>query len=147
MTLNQCRVARRWIATFSNKKFFFFVLASGASVPVNLGSRILFSKVVPFEIAVVFSHFVGMATAFVLTRTFVFKSSRTGRAGEFYRFALVNMVSLGQTWVVSELLLRLLFVKVGYSMYPELTAHAIGLGTAAFTSFLGHRHYSFKESL
>ena len=42
--------------------FSMFVVASGLSVLVNLASRVLFSLVVPFEIAVALSHICGMVT-------------------------------------------------------------------------------------
>lgn len=127
-------------------KFVRFLLAAGASVPFNIASRILFSYVMPFELAVVLAHGVGMLVAYVLTRTFVFQSTRNSRLGELSRFALVNVVSAGLTLVVAAALLRLVFPMVRYNHSPELTAHVVGLAVSSALSFVGHRRFSFRES-
>jgi putative flippase GtrA len=123
-----------------------FMIAAGMSVPFNIGSRILFSLYFPFVIAIVLSQFVGMIVAFVLTRAFVFRSSRARRIDEFIRFAGVNVVSLAVTWVVSVAFLYGVLPAIGDNAMPELTAHVIGLLTSSLTAFFGHRHYTFRES-
>ena len=82
-------------------RFVKFLVAAGLSVPVNLGSRVLFSRVMPYEAAVVASHLCGMLTAFLLTRTFVFERSGRRASNELARFTLVNVLSLIVTWVVA----------------------------------------------
>lgn len=126
-------------------KFFRFLVAAGASVPFNVGSRVIFSKFVPFEFALILSHCIGMTVAFVLTRTFVFHSTRKNHFSELSRFAIVNIVSVAQTWIVGVTMLRILFPLIGYHIFPELVAHVLGLATASITSFVGHRHFSFRE--
>jgi putative flippase GtrA len=124
-----------------------FVVAAGASVPFNLGARVLFSNFVPFEIAVAGSHVVGMIVAFTLTRLFVFGRSQRRISSEFGRFVLVNIGSLCVTWVVSSTLLRLIFPMIGVAVsgYSEFAAHVAGLGIASVTSFFGHRDFSFRR--
>lgn len=126
-------------------KYVRFVIAAGLSVPFNVASRVLFSIVLPFEIALILAHMVGMLVAYVLTRTFVFRSSLSRKSEELMRFAIVNIVSLLQTWVVAIALLRLVFPYLSFATYPELCAHVIGLSTASVTSFFGHRMFSFQE--
>jgi len=125
--------------------FFRFVVAAGLSVPVNLAARAIFSLVMPYEVAIVLSHLVGMAVAFTLTRRFVFGASGRGVGGELGRFAAVNAVSLAVTWAVSVTLVRVVFPAVGYRYFPELTAHFAGLCCAALSSYAGHRYYSFAK--
>lgn len=127
-------------------RFLAFVLASGLSVPVNLVSRMLFSLVVPFELAIALSHFCGMATAFTLSKLFVFDPSGKTLWAEFSRFALVNVLSLAQTWIVAVGLLRFVWPAVGLDYYPELSAHVIGLATSAFTAYVGHKRLTFARS-
>jgi putative flippase GtrA len=127
-------------------RFSMFVVASGLSVPVNLASRVLFSLVVPFEIAVVLSHICGMVTAFTLSKLFVFEPSGRPVWSEFTKFTLVNMVSLAQTWIVAVGLVKFVWPLVGMSFYPELTGHFIGLATSAITSYVGHKRLSFAQS-
>ena len=88
-------------------RFLRFLVAAGLSVPVNLGTRILFSRVMPYEIALVLSHLCGMLTAYALTRLFVFERSGRSAASELTRFAMVNGVSVVQTWIVAVGLVRL----------------------------------------
>jgi len=124
-------------------RFVRFVVAAGLSVPVNLGTRIMFSWALPYEVAIILSHLCGMLTAFALTRAFVFEPSGRSTRSELTRFALVNVLSVTQTWIVAVGLVRVVFPAVGTPPAPELTAHAIGLASAAVTAYVGHRHYSF----
>ncbi len=127
-------------------RFLRFLLAAGLSVPVNLGSRVLLSLVVPYEVAVVVSHGFGMATAWALTRLFVFDPSGRSASSELGRFALVNVLSVTQTWIVSVGLVRVVFPRLDFYYQPELVAHAIGLASSAVTSFWGHRRFSFARA-
>ena len=131
--------ASRW-------QFVRFVVAAGLSVPVNLGTRILFSRHMPYEAAIVLSHGCGMVTAYVLTRLFVFERSGRSTGSELGRFALVNGVSASQTWLVAVGLVRLVFPAIGFGVQPELVAHVVALGLASVTSFYAHRLYSFGRS-
>lgn len=127
-------------------RFFMFVVAAGLSVPVNLASRVLFSLVVPFEIAVILSHISGMLTAFTLSKLFVFEPSGKPIWSEFSRFTLVNLVSLTQTWIVAVGLVRFVWPLLGMGFYPELAGHFLGLATSAFTSYVGHKHLTFSRN-
>ena len=64
--------SRQW---HRHLRFVRFVVAAGASVPVNILTRIIFSHWVAYEIAVLISHLVGMVTAYLLTKLFVFDPS------------------------------------------------------------------------
>jgi putative flippase GtrA len=125
-------------------QFVRFVLAAGASVPVNLGARVLLSRWVPYEVALLLSHVVGMLTAWTLTRLFVFDASGRSAGSELARFAIVNVVSVAVTWCVSVGLVRHVFPTLQFAWHPELVAHLIGLGVASVTSFIGHKRFSFR---
>lgn len=124
-----------------------FVVVAGLSVPVNLGARVVFSRVVPYEAAVLLSHAVGMVTAWALTRVFVFGASETSAGRELARFAAVNVVSAAITWVVAVSLLRLVFPAVGWTFEPGIVAHVAGLAAASVASFVGHRDFSFRRTV
>ena len=126
-------------------RFLRFLVAAGLSVPVNLGTRILFSRVMPYEIALVLSHLCGMLTAYALTRLFVFERSGRSAASELTRFARVNGVSVVQTWIVAVGLVRLVFPRIGFDQQPELVAHVIGLAASSVTSYVGQRRYTFGK--
>ena len=130
----------------SQRRFLRFVLAAGASVPVNIAARVVLSTWVRYEIAVLLSHLVGMLTAYTLTRRFVFEKSGRKLRSELVRFALVNVYSAAQTWVVSVGLVYWVFPWVGFETWPELIAHVIGLALASVTSFVAHSRYSFRKA-
>jgi putative flippase GtrA len=86
-----------------------------------------------------------MVTAFVLNKFFVFKkkdSKRTPR--QFFIFVLVNLVAVVQTLLFSLLFRNVVFPAVGFTFFPDEVAHLIGVGLPVFTSFLGHKYFSFK---
>lgn len=128
------------------RRFIRFVLAAGASVPVNIAARVVFSFWISYEWAIVLSHLVGMVTAYTLTRLFVFERSGRSAASELSRFAVVNLVSVAVTWLVSVTLLRHVFPALHFSHQPALVAHVIGLGFASISSFVGHSRFSFRKA-
>ena len=58
-------------------------------------------------------------------------------------FALVNVVAVLQTWGISMALYYLLPLFGVASHVPEI-AHAVGVMVPVFTSYIGHKKYSFK---
>jgi len=56
---------------------------------------------------------------------------------------LVNLAAVAQVWVVSVGLARLVFPVAGFVWHAETVAHVIGVAVPVFTSYLGHKHFSF----
>lgn len=126
-----------------NAEFFRFVLAGGAAAAVNIVARLLLSAVVRFDVAVAAAYLVGMATAFILNRQFVFDRSDRGVHSEMMRFVLVNLAALVQVWIVSVGLAEWLFPRIGLTWHAELIAHVIGVLSPVAASYLGHKHFTF----
>ena len=84
-----------------------------------------------------------MTTAYLLNKGFVFASSGRGVASEYTRFALVNLAAVAQVWIVSVGLARLVFPAISFTWHAETVAHVIGVTIPVFTSYLGHKHFSF----
>lgn len=135
------RLSRRFGA--ERVRFILFVIAAGLSVPVNLLSRVGFSFVVPFSVAIVLSQICGVIVAYTLTKVFVFEPSRRDVHREFSRFVLVNLISLAQTWLVAVGLVDIVFPALKMAFYPEFVGHFIGLATTSVTSFILHKRFSF----
>jgi putative flippase GtrA len=127
-------------------RFVRFVFAAGASVPINIVARIVFSTRLDYGAAVLLAHGVGALTAYTLTRLFVFERSGRRIHGEFARFAAVNVVSATITWAVSVGLVDVLFPAVGFRFQNELVAHITGLGCSAFFSFIAHSRFTFGKA-
>ena len=95
--------------------------------------------------SVVLAYLAGMATAYLLSRAFVFARSGRTVADEAVRFTLVNVVALVQVWIVSVGLARIVFPALEFTWHAEDIAHLIGVAIPAVTSYFGHRHFSFSR--
>lgn len=122
-----------------------FLFTGGIAALVNLVSRYGFSEIVGYRWAVIAAYLCGMTTAWILSRLFVFGASGRSRRAEFGRFALVNAMAAAQVWVVSVGLAEYGFPWIGFTFRPEDVAHLIGVAVPVFTSYLGHKHFSFAR--
>ena len=125
------------------KRFALFLFAGGTAALVNILSRIAFNWLMPYEVAIVVAYLCGMTTAYLLNKRFVFASSGRGVASEYTRFALVNLAAVAQVWIVSVGLARLVFPAIGFACHAETIGHVIGVTIPVFTSYMGHKHFSF----
>lgn len=126
-----------------SERFLRFLLVGGFAAAVNFGSRIVFDLAMPYVLAIVLAYGVGMATAFVLNRRFVFVGAGGAVGRQAGWFVLVNLAAVAQTVLVSLLLARWLLPAVGWSWRPETVAHAFGVAVPVVTSYFGHKWLSF----
>ncbi|WP_175176991.1 GtrA family protein [Achromobacter pestifer] len=123
-----------------------FLLAGGIAAMVNIGSRILYSQWVSFSNAIILAYITGIITAFVLTKLFVFKGSTQALHRSVFFFILVNIVAAVQTWLVSMALAYYVLPRAGVNdIYIEDVSHMIGVVFPVFTSYVGHRRWSFRK--
>nr|WP_282452900.1 GtrA family protein [Lysobacter sp. CAU 1642] len=123
-----------------------FLVAGGISALANFGSRIVLSWWMPYVSAIVIAYCIGMVVAFLLNRLFVFKAATNPIIEQGMWFVLINLAAVAQTIMVSLFLARLLFPAAGMSFHPETVAHAIGVVVPVVTSYIGHRHLTFRQS-
>jgi len=121
-----------------------FVLAGAAAAAVNFGARVLLSLRLPYPAAIVVAYALGMATAFLLNRRFVFRGSTNPLHRQIGRFIAINVLALAQTLGISMLLADWLFPRLGVAWHAPELAHAVGIVVPIFTSYLGHRHWTFR---
>jgi len=129
---------------FKSRQFLAFLVTGGCAALVNFGSRIVYDRWVDFSVAIVLAYLTGMVTAFILARQFVFKESTQALHRSALYFTLVNAVAALQTWVVSIILAYYVLPALGWTLYAKELAHAVGVIVPVFTSYLGHKHFSFK---
>ena len=129
--------------SFMNRQFLGFLLTGGLAAAVNFGSRILYNRWLDFSSAVVLAYLTGMVTAFILARSFVFTQSSQSVQRSAMFFVLVNGVAVLQTWAISMALYYLLPIAGVTKWVPEI-AHAVGVAVPVFTSYLGHKKFSFR---
>jgi putative flippase GtrA len=123
-----------------------FVLSGGAAAVANILSRMAFSLVLPYGVAILLAYLVGMATAYLLMRRFVFAPSGRRSRDEVARFVLVNAVAAAQVWAVSMALARWGLPGLDWHWHTETVAHVIGVGSTVVTSYLMHRLFTFRPA-
>jgi putative flippase GtrA len=127
-------------------RFIRFVAVGGFAALVNLGSRVVINEYTSYRWAVALAYLCGMITAFTLSKLLVFEKSGRSTHHEFLWFTLVNVFAAVQVWLISVGLAEYYFPWVGFDWNPELTAHFIGVSVPVITSYLGHKHLSFRPS-
>ena len=129
------------------RQFAAFVAVGGIAALVNIVSRLLVSRFMSYEAAIVVAYLCGMVTAFFLNRMFVFQAASSQEASrQFVRFTLVNVVALAQVWVVGVGLARFLLPAVGFNWHAETVAHVIAVASPILTSYVAHKYFSFAET-
>jgi putative flippase GtrA len=93
--------------------------------------------------AVILGYLTGMVVAFVLMRTFVFPQSSQPVRKSIIFFVMVNSAGILQTFAVSMGLYYLLPL-LGVNRWVSEIAHGIGIAVPAFSSYIGHKRFSFK---
>ena len=127
------------------REFLAFVLAGGVAAAANWLSRMALEPSLGLLSAVVVAYLIGMTTAFVLTKLFVFAPSRREIRHEYGRFALVNVLALAQVLVVTVVLARHVLPYFGIGNQAGNIAHAIGVVSPVITSYFGHRYFTFAK--
>jgi len=132
------------LVEFKSKQFISFLFAGGFAAVINFGSRFIYNEFVSYGSAVILAYITGMITAFVLTKLFVFEKSAHSTKKEFFYFTLVNIVAIIQTYIISVGFAQYVFPIIGFEFYPEAVAHAMGVIFPVFSSFFGHKYFSFR---
>lgn len=132
------------INAFFSKQFVSFLITGGIAATVNFGSRIIYNSFVGFSAAVILAYLTGMVTAFVLAKFFVFTKSEQKLHHSAILFTLVNVVAVIQTWLISMGLAYYLLPYLNVTSYVSEIAHAVGIVVPVFTSYIGHKRWSFQ---
>lgn len=129
-------------------QFFLFVLCGGIAAFANIGARVFFSLWINYSAAIILAFFVGMATAFILFRAFVFSGNKEqfqfNVISQIGWYLFINALGLLQTWGISVLLNNYIFLFMDFHFYKETTAHIIGVMVPIITSYLGHKFLTFR---
>ena len=127
-------------------QFVKFVVAGGVAAVVNFGSRILLSRWMAYVPAIVVAYCIGMLTAFIINKLFVFQESEGKLHHQVSWFVAVNVAAVLQTVVISVALAEYLLTYLGMSWHREAVAHAFGLAVPVFTSYVGHKYLTFRTA-
>lgn len=133
------------MSKLDHNEFLQFLLVGGLAAGVNFISRIGFSELVSYRVAIVLAYLIGMLTAFILSKHYVFEHSGRPLKDELRDFTIVNVFAVIQVWLISVGLAEYFFPYISFTFYPEEVAHLIGLGIPAVTSYFGHKYFSFRK--
>jgi putative flippase GtrA len=125
-------------------RFMRFLLVGGFAAALNFLSRIVLSQWLSYPLAIVGAFLVGISTAFVLSRSFVFERGAAPIRVQALWFTVVNLAALVQTLAVSLLLAHYLLPMLGITRGAETIAHAVGVAIPVLTSYIGHKRLSFR---
>lgn len=128
-----------------SRKFWLFLLAGGTSAVANIMLRVVLTPLAGFPLSVAIAYAIGMVIAYVLSSRYVFVHATASRRRSMAGFGLVNVVSGTQTLLVSMGLRTLLLAVAMPIATAELAAHGLALTSTVVTSYLGHKHISFRE--
>lgn len=129
---------------FFSRQFVLFLITGGTAAAVNFGSRIIYNVWLGYSTSILIAYLTGMVTAFILARIFVFTDSLNGIRRSAVIFTLVNVLAVAQTWAISMALAYYILPGVGINRYVPEVAHAVGVAFPVFTSYLGHKYWSFR---
>jgi putative flippase GtrA len=130
---------------FVSRQFASFLVTGGIAAAVNYCSRYALEPLLGFSAAIVVAYGIGMLTAYLLARRFVFLNTRNPTALSATYFALINLLAVSQTWLVSMGLALYLLPHLGVTEHVTDIAHFFGVITPVFTSYLGHKYLSFRQ--
>jgi putative flippase GtrA len=130
---------------FRSKQFIKFVLTGGFAALVNFVSRILLDIFLSFSLSVVLAYFVGMCTAFILNKLFVFEQADNRTGWQALMFVAVNLLAVLQTYVISVGLAEWLFPYLEFTWHSHEVAHFIGISVPTVTSYIGHKYLTFRQ--
>jgi len=134
------------LKTKLNSEFARFVITGGFAAGVNFLSRIGLSEFLSYRYAVFIAYIIGMITAFILSKIFVFEKNNKSTSNQFIKFAIVNVVAVLQVWLISVGLAEYGFPAVNFTFYPEAVAHFIGISVPVVSSYYGHKYFTFRST-
>lgn len=132
------------IALFTSQQFLKFICCGGIAALVNFGSRFIFNVWFNFPVSIVLAYICGMITAFILAKIFVFKNSQLPLQHSALRFLIINLLAVLQTLIISLGLAFYLLPLLGVTFFVKEIAHAIGIIMPIFSSYIGHKRWSFS---
>lgn len=127
-----------------SRQFMKFLAAGSIAALANFGSRILLSAWMVYVPSIVVAYCIGMVTAFVLNRVFVFDDAVSPLHHQVGWFTLVNMAAVTQTLIISIGLADYALPAMGIRAHAETIAHGFGVMVPVATSYIGHKRLTFR---
>jgi putative flippase GtrA len=125
-----------------------FSLLSGLAALVNIGSRIILSTFLSFQIAVSGAYVLGMILNFILNKRFTFPDGPRKTVAELRTFSCIALFGLFLTNLLSAGFLVVYSTIISASnQFIETIAHISAVGLVGIYSFIGHKYFSYRQGL
>jgi len=124
--------------------FIKFVLAGGVAALINILSRTAFGLYLGYSTSIVLAFFVALSFAFFVNRRFVYIGATDSLSRQYGKFLAVNLLMLVQVAAVSWAVLLIVLPLISDRFYAETFAHALGVVSPVATSYLLHKHFTFR---
>lgn len=122
-----------------------FMAAGSVAAAANFVSRLAFSGLVTFPLAVTLAYLVGLATAFALNRWLVFPHSRKPIQQQAVGFVITNLAFLPAV-LLTALFLRHWLTNLELTQYPQEIAHLTAITLPTIFSYLIYKFRVFGGS-
>lgn len=87
-----------------------------------------------------------MIFAYILSRKIVFKQkSKKQKIQSYAYFLFFNLIAITQIWFFSILFSKYLLPSLGIHSYIYEISHAISIAIPVFSSYFGHKFFTFKD--
>jgi len=127
------------------RQFALFLFVGGTAAFINWSSRLAISSFFSFPAAVSIAYMIGMATAFMLNRLFIFKRSERPILKQARDFIIINF-SFMPVVLCSSIFIEKILRHMGMVLYTEAVAHGLSVSLPAILSFLLYKFVAFKET-
>lgn len=132
------------MSSVRTRQFLLFLAAGGLAAGVNFGSRIALSQWMGYVPSILVAYAMGIITAFALNKLFVFNEASNALHHQVLWFITINLAAVVQTILISLFLARWALPTMGVDFHNETIAHGIGVAAPVITSYIGHKHFSFR---
>jgi putative flippase GtrA len=126
------------------KQFLTFLAFGSFALLINFIARLIINLWLSFSLAIVIAQIIAMFCAYFLFRTYVFNFHKDS-SRSFFKFLIINLISLFQVWAVSYFLAYVLLPTVGISEFIFEISHIVGISSTVLTSFIGHKFWTFNR--
>ena len=133
------------IRHFLTRQFAVFLFVGGTAAFVNWSCRLALGTWFSYSISVLLAYLVGMATAFLLNRIYVFSQSDRPLSKQARDFVAINLIFMPIVWL-SSIILEKLLRSAGVESYSQAMAHGFSVALPAMLSFLLYKFVAFREN-
>lgn len=130
---------------YFSSQFLLFLLCSGTALVLNFLSRIVLSVFIPYGAAVLVAYGIGMLTAFLLSKRYVFPHSSNPLRREVTLFVTINLAWLPVIWLASIWLGDHVLPHFMNEPLAHALAHGISITLPALINFAFHKFLTFRE--